>query len=117
MLCEWALARAGDVPGAASTDPRCTSIALCTLAIVSDTEVVKVGPKGRIVIPARMRDRFGIDEGDELVVVADADSIQVIPRHRLVASLRGSLRADGADGADLVAELLADRRRDAAAGR
>mgnify|MGYP000321055232 CR=1 FL=1 len=54
---------------------------------------------------------------DELVVVADAESIHVVPRRRLVASLRGSLRTGEADGTDLVAELLADRRRDAAVGR
>ncbi len=32
---------------------------------------VKVGPKGQIVIPKEIRDMFGIEPGDSLVVMAD----------------------------------------------
>ena len=33
---------------------------------------VKVGPKGQIVIPKEVRDMFGIESGDTLVLLADA---------------------------------------------
>lgn len=33
---------------------------------------VKVGPKGQIVIPKEVRDMFGIEPGDSMVILADA---------------------------------------------
>lgn len=34
---------------------------------------VKVGPKGQIVIPKEVRDMFGIQPGDTLMLLADAE--------------------------------------------
>jgi len=34
---------------------------------------VKVGPKGQIVIPKEVRDMFGIEPGDSLVIMADSN--------------------------------------------
>ncbi|MCU0261186.1 MAG: AbrB/MazE/SpoVT family DNA-binding domain-containing protein [Ilumatobacteraceae bacterium] len=80
---------------------------------MSDTIVVKVGPKGRIVIPAGVRDECGIHEGDELVVVVERTGIRLVDRRGLVASLRGSVRS--VDGRSVVDELLAERRAEAVA--
>ena len=33
---------------------------------------VKVGPKGQIVIPKEVRDMFGIEPGDSMVILADS---------------------------------------------
>jgi AbrB family looped-hinge helix DNA binding protein len=33
----------------------------------------KVGPKGQIVIPKEIRDMFGIESGDSLLIMADAE--------------------------------------------
>lgn len=33
---------------------------------------VKVGPKGQIVIPKDVRDMFGIEPGDTLIILADS---------------------------------------------
>ena len=32
---------------------------------------VKIGPKGQIVIPKEVREMFGLDVGDQLVLLAD----------------------------------------------
>ena len=32
---------------------------------------VRLGPKGQIVIPKEVRDMFGLDAGDQLVLLAD----------------------------------------------
>lgn len=34
--------------------------------------MVKLGPKGQIVIPKEVREMFGVDVGDSLVLLADA---------------------------------------------
>ena len=34
---------------------------------------VKVGPKGQIVIPAEVREMFGIEPGDQLLLLADTE--------------------------------------------
>lgn len=51
---------------------------------------VKIGPKGQIVIPKEVRDMFGVDAGDQLVLLADkkkgialqtVDKLSPIARH------------------------------------
>ncbi len=41
---------------------------------------VKVGPKGQIVIPKKVRDMFGIESGDTLILLADAQKGIAIER-------------------------------------
>lgn len=41
---------------------------------------VKVGPKGQIVIPKEVRDMFGIQPGDTLMLLADAEKGIAIER-------------------------------------
>jgi AbrB family looped-hinge helix DNA binding protein len=79
---------------------------------VSDLISIRVGPKGRVVIPIAIRELYDLEEGDELVVVPEADGIRLVDRTRLVASLRGSVRTT--DGRSVVDELIAERRAAAA---
>jgi AbrB family looped-hinge helix DNA binding protein len=79
---------------------------------MSVTNVVRVGPKGRVVIPAEVRDQLDIGEGDELAVVVDGRSVRLMPTEHLLAGLRGALTGSGVD---VVAELLAERRASARA--
>jgi len=76
---------------------------------MSDTLAVQVGNKGRVVVPASIRTRHQWVEGSTLValdtelgvLLADQESIERLVRARL-------------SGIDLLADLLADRRREAA---
>ncbi len=64
----------------------------------------KVGPKGQVVIPKAIRDRFGLRPGDEVVVTSDDRGALVQPvAHN--APLKGRLA-----GLRLVEALEADRR-------
>lgn len=77
---------------------------------MSGTHQVIVGDRGRLVVPAEVRERAGIAEGTVLVLLETPGGLVLLTRDQL----RKRVRADLA-GLDLVTDLLADRRRDAAA--
>jgi AbrB family looped-hinge helix DNA binding protein len=64
-----------------------------------------MGDRGRLVVPADVRDSQGWVEGTPLAVVDTPDGVLLMTKAQLIAHLRRQL-----DGHDLVAELLADRR-------
>lgn len=70
----------------------------------------KVGAKGQVVLPKAVRDRLGIEPGDE-VTVETHDGAAVVRRAQRASKLYRSL-ADV--DADLLAELEAERRRERA---
>lgn len=73
---------------------------------MSGTYNVVVGDRGRIVVPAEVRDRSGLDEGTPLVLLDTPHGLVLLSRAQLRARVRDEL-----EGVDLVGELLADRRR------
>jgi AbrB family looped-hinge helix DNA binding protein len=76
---------------------------------MSGTQTITMGDRGRLVIPAEVRERAGLREGTTLVLLETPTGLVLLTRDQLMARVRGEL-----EGADLVAELLADRRRAAA---
>ena len=67
-----------------------------------------VTKRGQTVIPASIRKRYQIEEGDSLVWIDDGDIIRVIPVSRdPIRALRGSGR-----GEQLLQRLLAARQED-----
>ena len=69
--------------------------------------------RGQTVVPAAIRKRYCIHEGDSLVWIDDGTMIRVVPVPRdPIRALRGCGR-----GEDLVARLLAARREDRDHGR
>jgi AbrB family looped-hinge helix DNA binding protein len=72
---------------------------------------IRLGDRGRLVLPAAVRRALGISAGDELVARLDGDGVRIISRRRLARQARGLLRATG-EPRDLVAELLAERRQE-----
>ena len=77
---------------------------------MSGTYSVVVGDRGRIVVPAEVRDRAGLSEGTALVLLDTAAGIVLLTREQLLARVRDDLA-----GAELVTKLLAERRENAAA--
>lgn len=68
----------------------------------------KVGPKGQVVIPKYLRERFGIEPGDDVVFWRDGD-------HVAVRAVRGARPPKGRfAGRRLTDQLEADRRADRA---
>jgi AbrB family looped-hinge helix DNA binding protein len=60
------------------------------------------------VVPAEVRERAGLSEGTQLVLIEAPDGLILLTREQLKARVRGELA-----GLDLVEELLAERRAQA----
>lgn len=78
---------------------------------MSDTTVVSVGPKGRVVIPVEIRRELGIGEGTELVAMVEGPAVVLVPRSAVKARLRSIFAGLPTS---LREELIADRRAAAA---
>jgi AbrB family looped-hinge helix DNA binding protein len=77
---------------------------------MSGTYNVVVGDKGRLVVPAEVREHTGLVEGTTLILLDTPSGIVLLTRDQLRTRVRDELA-----GCDLVAELLADRRAASAA--
>jgi AbrB family looped-hinge helix DNA binding protein len=74
-------------------------------------ETSVVTTKGQLVIPARLRRRFGIKKGTRVTFVEDAGRIIVQPVTReFIRGLRGSLQGEPSAFAALLAERKRERR-------
>lgn len=78
---------------------------------MSDTSVVAVGPKGRVVIPVDIRRELGIEEGAELVALIEGEAVVLVPRPAIKNRLRSIFA--GVE-ASMREELIAERRAEAA---
>ena len=77
---------------------------------MSGTYTVVMGDRGRLVVPAELRERLDLTPGTPLVLFETSAGVVLTTREQLKSLVRHRL-ADR----DLVAELLAERRSDAAA--
>jgi AbrB family looped-hinge helix DNA binding protein len=77
---------------------------------VSGTYTVVMGDRGRLVIPADLRERMHLEPGTQLVLVETRRGLVLATREQVKQLVRDELK-----GLDLVGELLADRRKAAAA--
>jgi AbrB family looped-hinge helix DNA binding protein len=76
---------------------------------MSGTYTVVMGDRGRLVIPAELRERLNLAPGTPLVLFETSAGVVLTTREQLKKLVRDRL-ADR----DLVSELLAERRREAA---
>jgi AbrB family looped-hinge helix DNA binding protein len=77
---------------------------------MSGTHQVVMGDRGRLVIPAEVRERTGLTEGTPLILMESPTGLVLLTRPQLQQLVRSDLA-----GLDLVTELLAERRAEAAA--
>ena len=75
---------------------------------------LKVGPGGRVVIPANMREAMGVAEGDTLLATLVDGELRLLSTQGAVKRAQAMVRAAiPPGGPSLVDELIADRRREA----
>lgn len=77
---------------------------------MNGTYQVTMGDRGRLVIPAELRAQNGLAAGTSIVLIATPGGLLLVSRDQLKILVRQDLA-----GLDLVNELLAERRQQAAA--
>jgi AbrB family looped-hinge helix DNA binding protein len=86
-------------------------------APASDSDMdarLKIGPGGRVVIPADMRAALGVAEGDTLLASVVDGEMRLISMPMAIRRAQAIVRAYiPAGGPSLVDELIADRRQEA----
>ena len=75
-------------------------------------DLVHVGPQGRIVIPAHIREALDIRPGQELIARVEDGRLVLETRERIIARLQATF-ANVPGGVSLVDELIAERREEA----
>ncbi len=73
---------------------------------------ITIGPQGRLVVPAALRRRLGIEVGDVLVARAEENRLVLERRQAILKRLRSRFANVPAD-VSLADELIADRRAEA----
>lgn len=74
---------------------------------------VQVGEKGRIVIPAEIREAMGISPGDSIELRFKDDELRIFTRHARLKQAQERARRLVPSGVSLADELLAERREEA----
>lgn len=78
----------------------------------ADRFSVRLGDRGRLVLPAELRERAGLREGQELLLIYSDGVIRLATREELARAGRGMF-VEAAEGRDLVSELIRERRDEA----
>lgn len=74
----------------------------------------KIGSGGRIVIPAKMRRSLGLAEGDDVIVRVEDGELRITSAHEAIRRAQELVRQYVPAERSLVAELIAERRDEAA---
>jgi AbrB family looped-hinge helix DNA binding protein len=81
----------------------------------SDGPRLKIGPGGRVVIPADLREAMGVVEGDTLLATLVDGELRLMPMAAALAEARALVRDFFLPGGpSVVDELILDRRREQA---
>lgn len=74
---------------------------------------IRLGARGRMVLPSRVRKDLGLQEGDRLILtVSPSGQLRLISSMDAANSAMGLLR-EAAEGRSLADELIAERRQEA----
>ena len=82
------------------------------MAQLPEPAEIRVGPQGRLVIPASLRRTLGIDPGDTLVIRLEDNRLVLEKRETILARLRDRFRRVPPD-LSLADELIRERREEA----
>ncbi len=74
-----------------------------------------LGPGGRVVIPAALREAMEVEEGDAILAWVEEGELHLLSPRVGARQAQAMLKGLVPDGVSLAAELIAERRREAEA--
>lgn len=74
---------------------------------------VRLGPEGRVLVPAPFRERLGVKEGDVLFARLENGELILLTPQAAARRAQAIIRRFIPEGVSLVDELIEDRRREA----
>ncbi len=74
---------------------------------------LRIGPQGRVVIPAEMRRELELEPGETLMAHVEERRLVLERREEILERLRGEVRGGRRKGKSAVDELIAERRAEA----
>lgn len=81
--------------------------------LASSQAKLRLGPDGRVVIPAAFRETLGLGEGDTLFARIENGEIHLLTSAALMRRVNVIVREFVPEGVSLVDELIEERRREA----
>ncbi len=72
----------------------------------------RIGPGGRIVIPAQYRQTIGANVGDEVILVLERDGVRILTPRQAVKRAQELVRRYVRGDRSLADELIEERRRE-----
>ena len=72
-----------------------------------ETKIVQVSGRGNVTIPAKMRERYGLEEGDPLSLVDLGGVIVLVPKVGVAGKLAGEIERLSRRAGIAVEELVA----------
>ncbi len=73
----------------------------------------KIGPSGRVVIPAAFRKEMGLKAGDEVLMRLEDGEVTLYTRAQAIRRAQEIVRRHVPEGVSLSDELIAERRAEA----
>lgn len=98
---ETKVAEAAQSPGEDATKP-----------LKLDPTKVRMGPDGRVVVPAAFREALRLKEGDALIALVENGEVHLLTGEAAMRRAQAFVRTFVPEGVSLVDELLGDRRRE-----
>lgn len=80
---------------------------------ITSTYTVRLGDRGRLVLPAAARKELGLDEGSRLILTLEEPGVLRLTSARAAAEKAKGLLAGLGAGRSLADELIAERRQEA----
>jgi AbrB family looped-hinge helix DNA binding protein len=77
------------------------------------TETVVLGESGRIVLPAAIRNAFGLKTGDRLTVAVNGNRIEILSMDMALNEIRASILSQRGSLEGLLDEFLEERHEEA----